>query len=171
MGCQETSTSAAEMLSAEVPAGAICGSEWWEKTQLVEQVCYQKGIMSKLRETQEKKRRFLEEAAGRGLGNLVWIPSFAAYLFVNETGISQSWSLPISWDRFSEISCTEWPEKLELPRAKLLLASPDFSHPTQWAWGQTHCLLQEILKICFHFPSSAMCLCCQSSMSSFEQAP
>lgn len=104
--------------------------------------------MSKLREAQEKKKRFLEKAAGRGLGNLVWIPSFAAYLFVNKTGISQNQSLPISWDRFSEVSCTEWSEKLEPPRAKLLWMSPDFSQPTQWAWGQTRSLLQETLKIC-----------------------
>lgn len=63
MGCQETSTSAAETLSAEVPAGAICGSGWWEKTQLVEYLCYQKAVVSGTEGSWRKEEEILGQQA------------------------------------------------------------------------------------------------------------
>jgi len=69
MGFQETSTSAAETLSAEVPAGAICGSGSWEKTQLVEHSRYQESVTLAAEGDSRKEEEILGRSSRQRLRN------------------------------------------------------------------------------------------------------
>lgn len=160
MGCQEISTSVAETVIAEAPTGASCGSGWWEKTQLVEHLCYVRNCMR----FKQKRKRFWGEAAPRGSGNLVWAASLTTLAFllwnISKTCF-QNWSLSIGWEIFSDYSATLW--KLDF------WMSPDFPSLLSGSFLGTKMLKHGVyikrswkpapcFFVYFHFQSSSMCL-------------